>query len=265
MSAPPAPPPRPAAPAAPTTAPTAAPSAAERAWALAIALTLRLEGGFQCDASDPGNARGGATNLGITRDTLAASRGVPPERVTRDMVRALTREEASRIYARDYWVPSGAERCAAAGRAGLALAQMDWAVNGGEGRARYYLQAALNVVRATAGAGASAGHGRPLPPLAVDGHLGPRTWGAVDALTPAEESAAVAAHLRLRLLHYRLRAALGTPDEQADMRAQLAAAGLPERLWPTPHAAERAWYRTWVQRLRAVAAAAGLAPPADPA
>ncbi len=62
----------------------------------ALALVLDLEGGFVDHPRDPG----GATNLGITRATLAKARGRPVSVVD---VKALTRAEAGTIYRRLYW------------------------------------------------------------------------------------------------------------------------------------------------------------------
>lgn len=59
---------------------------------------LDREGGFVNDARDPG----GATNWGITRNTLREWRGVP---VTVDDVRQLTEAEAREIYRARYLRP----------------------------------------------------------------------------------------------------------------------------------------------------------------
>lgn len=64
---------------------------------LAMKLVLANEGGF----ADHPNDRGGATNYGITHATLAKWRGVSS--VTAEQVRALTLEEAARIYKAEYW------------------------------------------------------------------------------------------------------------------------------------------------------------------
>ena len=61
----------------------------------ALARVLAFEGGFVNHPLDPG----GATNLGVTRATLARARGRP---VTIAHVRALTRTEAASIYRRFY-------------------------------------------------------------------------------------------------------------------------------------------------------------------
>lgn len=59
---------------------------------------LRWEGGYVDHPRDPG----GATNMGITFKTLQDWRKKP---VTKDDVRALTKEEAAQIYFKNYWLP----------------------------------------------------------------------------------------------------------------------------------------------------------------
>ena len=61
--------------------------------------TFREEGGFVDNPSDPG----GATNLGITLDKLRDWRGDPDLGLA--AIKALGRDEASAIYAADYWNP----------------------------------------------------------------------------------------------------------------------------------------------------------------
>ena len=103
-------------------------------FAAALAVVLRHEGGFVHHPLDPG----GATNLGITRATLAAHRGRP---VSVAAVRALTEAEAGEIYRRRYWAAVKADALPA----GLDLAVFDLAVNSGPGRAARLLQRALGV------------------------------------------------------------------------------------------------------------------------
>ncbi len=85
------------------------------------------EGGYVDHPRDPG----GATNFGITHKTLAAWRGRP---VSRADVRALTRDEAGRIYRARYWDEIGGD----AMPAGPDAALFDVAVNSGVGRARHW-------------------------------------------------------------------------------------------------------------------------------
>jgi lysozyme family protein len=112
-------------------APTAAP--VDR-FAACLTEVLKHEGGYADHPADPG----GATNMGITHTTLAAWRGKP---VTRQDVRALTRDEAAAIYRARYWdvirgddLPRGVDLCV-----------FDFAVNSGPARAARSLQAALGV------------------------------------------------------------------------------------------------------------------------
>ena len=134
----------------------------------ALALVLDLEGGFIDHPSDPG----GATNLGITRATLAKARGLP---VSVGDVRALTRAEAGTIYRRLYWDIVKADELPP----GLDLAIFDFAVNSGPARAVRALQ---TVVGAT-----------------EDGRIGPETLAAAHAAEPSDAIRAVTRE-RLRFL-----------------------------------------------------------------
>lgn len=97
-----------------------------------LAFTLRAEGGFSDHQADPG----GATNMGITRASLAGVRG---HAVSRAEVRALTRAEAADIYRSMYWrVVRGDEL-----PAGVDLVVFDHAVNSGPKAAIRTLQGAL--------------------------------------------------------------------------------------------------------------------------
>ena len=97
-----------------------------------LALTLRAEGGFVDEAADPG----GATNMGITRATLAGVRG---HAVSKADVRALTRAEASEIYRTIYWSAVRADDLPA----GVDAVVFDHAVNSGPKAAVRTLQNAL--------------------------------------------------------------------------------------------------------------------------
>jgi len=112
---------------------------------------LRHEGGYVDHPADPG----GATNMGITRKTLARWRGVSPWwNLPKTAVQALDRNEAARIYRAGYW-----DLCrAGAMPPGVDLAVFDYAVNSGPGRAIRSLQKVLGV--------------------ATDGLVGPVTLGA---------------------------------------------------------------------------------------
>lgn len=135
----------------------------------ALALVLELEGGYVDHPEDPG----GATNLGITRATLAKARGRP---VTKAEVKVLARGEAGRIYRRLYWNPVRADDLPP----GLDLAVFDFAVNSGPGRAIRSLQAVLGVV--------------------PDGQFGPATLAAASAASRAD---AIRALTRERLCFLR--------------------------------------------------------------
>jgi lysozyme family protein len=113
----------------------------------ALALVLRLEGGFVHDPADPG----GATNLGVTRATLAAWRG---RAVSVDEVRALTPADVEPLYRRRYWHCVRGDQLPP----GLDHAVFDLAVNAGPRRAVILLQQAAGVQ--------------------ADGILGPITLGA---------------------------------------------------------------------------------------
>lgn len=115
-----------------------------------LRLTLAFEGGYVDHPADPG----GATNLGITRRTLARYRG---RAVSKADVRALTRQEAAAIYRKYYWDAVRGDELPA----GVDAALFDHAVNSGPGAAIRMLQKALG--------------------LKADGRFGPATLAALDA------------------------------------------------------------------------------------
>jgi lysozyme family protein len=119
-------------------------------FAAALKLVLKSEGGYVDNPADPG----GATNMGITRATLAAWRGVPVNRLPKSEVKALTVAEAGTIYRARYWTPIYADDLPA----GLDYAVFDYAVNSGPDRAAKDLQRVLGVT--------------------VDGRIGPETVAA---------------------------------------------------------------------------------------
>ena len=112
-------------------------TAAER-FARCLDHVLSLEGGYADHPKDPG----GATNLGITRKTLARWRKVSPWwKLPKAEVRALSKPEAARIYDASYWQRvHGADM-----PGGLDLALFDYAVNSGPARAIKALQGSLKV------------------------------------------------------------------------------------------------------------------------
>lgn len=102
-----------------------------------LAEILAHEGGYVDHPRDPG----GATNLGITRATLAAWRNVKLARVPKSDVRKLSREEAADIYRARYWDVC---RCGEM-PPGIDLVVFDAAVNSGPRRSIKWLQASLGV------------------------------------------------------------------------------------------------------------------------
>lgn len=130
---------------------------ADTRFDLCLSAVLRHEGGYVDHPSDPG----GATNLGITRKTLARWRKVSPWwDLPKSEVQRLTRSEAARIYRALYWTPCRASNLPP----GVDLAVFDYAVNSGPDRAIRVLQAALGVV--------------------VDGQVGPLTLNAAATADP---------------------------------------------------------------------------------
>lgn len=118
----------------------------------ALRLVLMHEGGYVDHPLDPG----GATNMGITRRTLAMWRGISPWRdLPKTEVRALTRREAGRIYRARYWEAVAADALPS----GIDYAVFDYAVNSGVTRAVKALQHVVGV--------------------AADGTAGPKTLDAV--------------------------------------------------------------------------------------
>lgn len=101
-------------------------------FAACLAFTLKYEGGYVDHPADPG----GATNLGVTRATLAKWRGAP---VSKAQVKALTRAEAAQIYRRFYWDPAGGNHLPP----GVDAVVFDWAVHSGPRRAVRALQKVL--------------------------------------------------------------------------------------------------------------------------
>lgn len=118
-----------------------------------LAWILLREGGYVDDPADAG----GATNMGITRATLADWRGAP---VTAEDVRTLTRDEAGAIYRARYWNPIRGDDLPA----GVDLICLDAAVMSGTARAARLLQQAVGAE--------------------PDGAIGPLTLAAAGAADP---------------------------------------------------------------------------------
>jgi lysozyme family protein len=140
---------------------------------LCLEEVLRHEGGYADHPSDPG----GATNMGITRKTLARWRKVSPWwSLPKSAVQELGREEAARIYRTGYWESVRAGSLPP----GLDLAVFDYAVNSGPSRAIRALQTEV---------GAKA-----------DGYIGPLTLAAVrERIAKMGASALIAAYCARRL------------------------------------------------------------------
>ena len=139
-----------ATPKAPSAAPPPTPAVED--FPRCVAVTLAQEGGYVDDPRDPG----GATNMGITLETLRHWRddnSLGPE-----AVRALTRSDACEIYRADYWHPAA---CSSLPR-GVDLMVFDCGVNSGPRTSVKMLQRTVGVTD--------------------DGSVGPITLGAVHAM-----------------------------------------------------------------------------------
>lgn len=130
-----------------------------RNFARALSAVLKDEGGYVDNPSDPG----GATNMGITRMTLAAWRKVVPyTSLPKSAVKALTPAEAGDIYRANYWNAIKGDQLPD----GLDYAVFDFAVNSGPGRAAKVLQSVLGVT--------------------ADGQIGPETLAAASRANVAK-------------------------------------------------------------------------------
>src|SRR5215208_1126468 len=89
-----------------------------------LQFTLQFEGGFVNDPDDPG----GATNLGVTTDTLSDVLG---RKATIDDVKKLTPRTVEPIYLQRYWTPVRGDELPF----GLDLAVFDFGVHSGPARA----------------------------------------------------------------------------------------------------------------------------------
>ncbi len=119
---------------------------------------FRHEGGYVDHPADPG----GATNMGITRKTLARWRNISPWwDLPKAEVQTLERDEAAHIYRAGYWDVCRAGELPP----GVDLAVFDFAVNSGPNRAVRCLQQVLGV--------------------AADGLVGPITLAAANRSSAA--------------------------------------------------------------------------------
>ena len=99
-----------------------------------LAVTLKWEGGY----SDHPDDNGGKTMMGITHHTLSRWLGRP---VNEDDMRALTKEQATKIYRDWYWDAVRADHLPP----GLDLVAFDGAVHAGAAQSAKWLQRALGV------------------------------------------------------------------------------------------------------------------------
>lgn len=128
---------------------------------LALAYTFANEGSY----SDHPNDRGGATSgFGVTIGELARWRKKP---VTKAEVKNMTADEAKAIYDAWYWKPIGCDKIV---NTGVAICIFDIGIVRGIGCPPKYMQQICN------------NHGAH---LVVDGHVGPKTIEAVNAVNPA--------------------------------------------------------------------------------
>ncbi|QJQ93928.1 MULTISPECIES: glycoside hydrolase family 108 protein [Halomonadaceae] len=125
-----------------------------------VASVIDREGGYVDHPSD----RGGPTNYGITQ-AVAREYGYIGH------MRDLPRATAVRIYEARYWDSISLEAIAPISTA-LAEYLFDFGVHSGPGRSGRELQRNLNVLN---------NRGRDFPDLTVDGAVGPRTIGGLEA------------------------------------------------------------------------------------
>jgi len=101
-----------------------------------VDIVLAKEGGFSNHPAD----KGGATNFGITLDTLGRWRKERGDSTTTvDDVKNLTRDEACEVYRTNYWNKLKCDDLPA----GIDLVTFDFGVNAGPGRAAKLLQNAV--------------------------------------------------------------------------------------------------------------------------
>ena len=105
-----------------------------RNWDKCFDLVIVNEGGYVDNSSDPG----GATNWGCTKVVWEKYVG---HQVTKDDIKALTKEDVKPLYKRNYWdaihgdaIPSGLDYCL-----------FDAAINSGVGSASKWIQTIVGV------------------------------------------------------------------------------------------------------------------------
>ena len=138
-----------------------------------IALVLEHEGGYQEKHFDRGNWTSGVIGKGELKGT---NFGISAMAYPHLDIRALTREQATAIYHRDYWLKVRGDELPFP----LAAVTMDAAVNSGPRRGIEWLQKALGVT--------------------ADGQIGPVTLNAArNAADPVKSAARACRHRILYL------------------------------------------------------------------
>jgi lysozyme family protein len=106
----------------------------KNSWDRAFDMVIAHEGGYVDHPNDPG----GATNLGCTQAVWEQFVG---HKVTKDDIKALTREDVKPLYKKRYWdaiygdaLPAGLDYCL-----------FDCAINSGVGRAAKFIQQIVGV------------------------------------------------------------------------------------------------------------------------
>lgn len=140
----------------------------------AVARLIATEGGFVNNPKDPG----GATKYGITLATLARWRRGP---TSVEDVKTLTVDEAREIYHAWYWLPLS---CGMLQKPLPPTILLDAAALFGLGGSARAAQRAANACGAS---------------LLPDGHIGPKTIDAVNALEPALFTKAFQSILKARI------------------------------------------------------------------
>ena len=105
-----------------------------RNWDKAFDLVIVNEGGYVDNSQDPG----GATNWGCTKAVWEKYVG---HEVTKDDIKALTKEDVKPLYKRNYWDAIHGDAI----HSGLDYCIFDCAINSGVGRAAKFIQEIVGV------------------------------------------------------------------------------------------------------------------------
>ena len=155
------------------------------AFDIAIAFTLKEEGGYVDDPRDSG----GATLQGVTQGAYDTWRDI--QHLPRRDVRGMTDAEKLAIYHDNYWLPGRCDRLPVV----VAVAHFDWTVNHG-------VQGAIKTLQQTLGFTGDD----------VDGMAGPKTFMAMAEVT--DSLAFASAYTERRRQWYRDRV-VAKPDQAA--------------------------------------------------